>query len=191
MDITALTDTATVTDTLRLVQSQTNSWLDWASVGISLLIAFFTGGYFCYTIKIFRQTREQADAAKVTSKAAKEGNEISAKTQFFPAVDVSVFSPSKDGSSHQIRISNFSDNLAMGVTCYAKFEISNNSFPDLENKRFISKMIIFENVQDRSSEYVDIPDYLLTAHILLAFEDILANRYFRFRSFTGFQEKGS
>jgi hypothetical protein len=77
MDPAVVDSLQTVRDTLVIVQAESTSWLEWVSLGVSVLIAGFTGGYLCYTIGIFEKTEEQAWAARESAKASRKAAKAS------------------------------------------------------------------------------------------------------------------
>ena len=112
-------------DTVVILQAQSNSWLDWASFVVSLLIAGFTGGYLWYTMGIFEKTEEQAKAARESAKASRRSleeqrsrNQQRRLERSHPLVwvdfNLSIDEESKDGIDLEFR--NGSALPAMGIS---------------------------------------------------------------------------
>ncbi|WP_103028032.1 hypothetical protein [Salinibacter altiplanensis] len=73
MDLHVTKDTVeAATDTMIVVQSQSDTWLDWLSFVGTALVATFTGGYLYYTYRIYQETQRQARSAEQSAEASRE-----------------------------------------------------------------------------------------------------------------------
>ena len=125
MDPSVADSLQAVRDTVVIVQAQSNSWLDWVSLGVSVLIAGFTGGYLWYTMGIFEKTEKQAEAAQESAEASRKSLEEQRRVnqqrrieRSHPLVwvDFELTQNEKLGEHLHVKVRNGSNIPAMGIS---------------------------------------------------------------------------
>jgi hypothetical protein len=179
-------------DTLVLVQAQSTSWLEWVSLGVSVLIAGFTGGYLWYTMGIFKKTEEQADAAQNAAAASVGSNTIQKRAHFYPTFDMELRSHGMEFRSLVPTVISADDNAIVNsylyvLVEYEKAEFSRGNFGRRIYANGDKHALLWGeglgNITSEETRHIEAKRQIKSAHFLLRFSDALMNTYYRYQHF--------